>query len=664
AGPVDPDFRGQTDIYLDPALTETITVSRNRSYLDRPDTFANSVDDLLYSIAARALSRRLQRIQRSEDPPFRGVSISSGGFFEAADTTQIAVSSEAGEWKHGLDSAIDEVRRALQFGFSDAEVAEQIANMRTAFENSAANAATRSNGDYVGDAFEIARGDGIPASPDAGLAFFENTLPKITPRAVLEAYRARIGKLDDPLIRFTGKTAPVGGAEALRAAVSAAFAREVSPPEDNGTTQFAYTDFGPVGTIISDMRTDKLDIRTLQFANGVRLNLKPTDLEDDRISIQVSIDGGLMLATHDDPLAVELDGLLISGGLGKHSLDDLQSILAGRSVAGSFDTGLETFVSAVTTTPRDFDLQLQLFTAYVVDPGYRTEGLGPWRKSLDDFFARLGKTPGSAFGEASRAILSDNDPRFTRQPLEDYRELDFERLKSVISDRLAHGAIEIGIVGDFDEDEAIQNVARTFGALPMRESDFSPFDNGERIRDFTQDLGPFIITHGGEPDQAMIQLVWPTTDDEDTQRTSRLNLLERIVRLQLTEKLREELGQVYSPSVDSSQSGTYIGYGTFSIGASVDVSKIDAAKAAMTAVIEELRRTPPDADLIQRARQPVLEMFDNRLKSNAGWMSLVSRAQSEPEYIDIFTGAQQRYLGITGAELQVLAIEYLDPAKA
>ncbi|MGB7373116.1 M16 family metallopeptidase [Pontixanthobacter sp.] len=664
AGPVDGARKGQTDIYLDPALTETIVLARHFPYQDRPDTYDTRRETLLYSIAGRALGRRYQRLLRSEDPPFRGVNVSTVAFFDEAETAQISVSTEEGGWQRGLDAAIDETRRALQFGFSDSEIAEQVANLRTAYENAVANAGTRSNASFANEAIGIVRASSVPAGPVAGLERFGRMVDGLTAAEVTDVFRARTRDLTEPLIRFSGKSAPKGGGDALRRAVDAAFARAIAPPEDSAADKFAYTNFGAAGDIITDTRTDRLDIRTIRFANNVRLNLKPTDLEDGNIRIQVAIDGGLMLRTRNDPLAVEIGSLLTSGGLGRHSLDELQSVLAGRSVSGNFRSRSETFVSTSTTTKRDFELQMQLLAAYITDPGYRPEGLGPYRKSLDDFFARLGKTPGSAYSEASRAILSDNDPRFTRQPIDAYRTLDFQKLESVIGGRLRNGAIEIGIVGDFDEEEAIRFVASTFGALPEREADFRPYDGPARERSFTADRGVKTVEHDGEADQAIIRMVWPTTDDTDVELTSRMNLLSRVIRLQITEKLREELGQIYSSSVTSSQSGIYPNYGTFSIGASVDPAQLDAARDALIGVIADLRDNGPDTDVIQRARQPVLEAISNRLKSNGGWMALVNRAQSEPEDIANFLTATERYKSITREELQALAKQYLDPASA
>ena len=211
----------------------------------------------------------------------------------------------------------------------------------------------------------MARGDFVPTAPADALARFETVAAEATPAEVLAALRADSIALDEPLIRFSGKTAPEGGEAALRTAVEAAFARPVAPPQDMAAAEFAYTDFGTAGEVVEDSRTAALDIRTIRFANGVMLNLKPTDLADDRVTVQLNIDGGQMLASRADPLAVELTGLYTAGGLGKHSRDELQSILAGRSVGAGFGAGNETFAGGATTTPRDLELQLQLMAAYL-----------------------------------------------------------------------------------------------------------------------------------------------------------------------------------------------------------------------------------------------------------------------------------------------------------
>ena len=65
-------------------------------------------------------------------------------------------------------------------------------------------------------------------------------------------------------------------------------------------------------------------------------------------------------------------------------------------------------------------------------------------------------------------ILANNDPRSQTPPLEKLMALDWAQLKPVVADSFANGAIEIGVVGDIDEQAAIDAIAASFGALPKR----------------------------------------------------------------------------------------------------------------------------------------------------------------------------------------------------
>jgi zinc protease len=486
--------------------------------------------------------------------------------------------------------------------------------------------------------------------------------PLITPENVLAALKQELIPLDRPLIRFTGPAAPEGGEAALLAAWNEAMSAQLADDRAAGASEFGYTDFGPAGTVVSDTVEPVLGIRTVRFANGVMLNLKPTELQDDRVLVQLNLDGGNMLATRDNPLAMTLAGGLPVGGLGKHSQDDLQSLLAGRTVAMNFGADEETFGAGATTTPRDLELQLELLAALISDPGYRTEGEVQFRRNIANFFDRRDATPASALGNAREGIISDNDPRFSLQPEDDYLAANFAKLRADISDRLAHGAIELALVGDFDPDAAIAMVGRTLGALPVREAAFRPYAEN-RDRGFTADRTPRVIYHDGEASQALIEMTWPTRDDSDPVESAQLELLERVVTVELTDRLREELSKTYSPGAGAAQSRTYPGYGSFVIRSEIDVADVDAVRQAILETVAGLAAAPVEADVIKRARQPLLENIDNALKTNGGWMSLADRAQTEAERIERYSKSHDVVSAITAEQLQAVVKQYLDPPQ-
>lgn len=658
AGPIDVRRKGLTDIHVDPALPESVTISRITPWRDEPDTLANRRTERLRAVGYGIINRRLARLARGENAPFRGANFGTGDLFQDARITSLTITSADGAWQQGVLAAVQEINQALTYGFTQAEVDEQLANTRTALENAVQATATRSHSVFAGAALGLVSDERVPTTPEWQLAAFERIAPDITPQAAWQAVLDDAAPLDDPLIRFTGRLAPDGGESALRAAFIAGQSLPIAPPEDTGAQAFAYGDFGPPGTVVSDEVEPVLGLRTLRFANGVRLTLKQTTIRKDRVAFSLAVDGGDLMNTRDAPLRVALTNSLALGGLGRHSQDELASVLAGRSVAIGLSNATDAFTTSGTTTTRDLALQMQVLTALLTDPGYRREGEERFRKGIENYFATLDATPSRALGTAIGGILSDNDPRFTLQPKDAFLALDYDGLRDAIGDRLAHGAIELALVGDFDEQLAIAAVAATFGALPPREPAFNPREDA-RTRSFTAQRGPRTLTHTGEADQALLQWTWPTTDDSDHAETLRLGLLARVLRIALTDKLREDLGQAYSPSAGAGNSAYYRGYGTFSLSASVDIAEVDATRVAVAELLTDLRAAPVPADLIERARRPLLEEYDNALKDLSGWISLAARAQSEPERLERWRAAPDLIRAISPEDLHRTAQTWL-----
>jgi len=662
-GPIDIARSGATDIYLDDALDERVQLMRFTAWVERPDSAATRRANVLRQIGYAIINRRLQSLARGADAPFRGAGFGTSEVFEDARLTSLIIDTEDGGWQRGLEAAAVELRRALEFGFSEAEVQEQLARIRTALEDGASGSATRTNASLVSAALDLLDDDRTPSTPESALARFEDYAAEITAESALAAVLDDAAPLNAPLIRFQGRAAPEGGELALRTAWDAAASVAIAPPLEREAASFAYTDFGEAGEVVSDTRDDRFDFRLIRFANGVRLNLKQTDINKDRVSFRLTLDGGQLLETREEPLKTALVSTLPLGGLGAHSQDELETILAGRSVRLAISSQADAFRMSGSTTPRDLELQLQLLAAALTDPGYRPEGEERYQRSVQTFFASLDATPAEALSNSQGAILSDSDPRFSLQPREAYEQLTFAQLARDIGDRLQHGAIELALVGDFDEQAAIRTVASSLGALPLREPEFQPRE-AARQRPFTTTRGLRTITHSGESDQALVRMVWPTTDDSDFAVALRLEVLERIVQIKLQERLREDLGKSYSPSSSSSTSSTYRGYGTFTVTASIDVAEVEPTREAIRTMLEDLRSAAIDQDTLDRARQPLIERYDNLLKSLGGWMTLADRAQSESDRLDRFIIAKDLLQAIGPDELRDAALQYLAPDEA
>ena len=663
AGPFASPAAERTGVFLDPALSESVLVARAQNHRDPADTLAHRRDDLLLQIGVGIINRRLQHLARSPEPPYTGAYLQVGDIQREGRVTSLYVDGLSGQWRRSLIAATEEYARALEQGFTAAEVAEQLANITASTEAYATRADTRPDEDLVNQALSLVTNEAVPADPRRMLDWLRGESASITPASVMAALKAQTQSLEHPQIRFGGRQQPIGGEAALRKVYHEALATPLPVVVQGASAQFAYQDFGAPGAVVSDTREPLLGVRQIRFANGVRLNLKHTDLAKDQILVGVTLDGGQMLATRDNPLAVELVPMLRLGGLGKHSQDDLQSLLAGHVVSSGLTNTEEKFETLAATRRADLDLQLQLLAAQITDPGYRPEGERDFHNSVNTMLARMRSTPEGALGMQIGGILSDNDPRFSMASAEALYALNFARLRRDISDRLAHGAIEMAIVGDIDEDTAIAAVARTMGALPAREPDFRPYaDRRERV--FTADHTPRTIYHDGPKDQALVYVAWKTRDDNDPVEKQVLNMLDRTVRIQLSENLRQKLGKTYAPSASSHPSRVWKDYGVFAIEVPVAVQDVEVARKAVFETIAAMRDTAPSPDLMLRARAPLMEVFDATFKSNSGWMAQAISAQSKPTEIDRQLKAPLRLQKVVATDVQAAAQKYLTDAGA
>ena len=223
--------------------------------------------------------------------------------------------------------------------------------------------------------------DTVFATPSSGLARFETWAADVTPATVHEAFATHMG-VGSPLFFVSATEDEPGLADSVVEAWRESGKADVAPPEARKRLPFAYTRFGKPGRVVKDERLTDIGARLIAFDNNVRLNIRKTDFT--RNSVQVSLRlGHGALDLPETPFGLgSIMSAFGSGGLGKHSIDDLRAILQGRVASARFGMGGTSFGGTYSTTPADLELQLRLLAAYVTDPGYRPEAERRWRQNL------------------------------------------------------------------------------------------------------------------------------------------------------------------------------------------------------------------------------------------------------------------------------------------
>src|SRR3546814_2387683 len=128
----------------------------------------------------------------------------------------------------------------------------------------------------------------------------------------------------------------------------------VAPHKAQQAKSWAYSDFGKAGTVVSVGKPDLLGATTYTFANGVKLTVKQVDFNKNSISIGLLTGIGERNFSPDrvDPRYTAL-GAVVSGGLGKMTIDEASRALNGHLIGASLATLGQRFLLSGGTRPED-----------------------------------------------------------------------------------------------------------------------------------------------------------------------------------------------------------------------------------------------------------------------------------------------------------------------
>ena len=657
-GKVDLARPASFDTFIDPAVATTVNYTIARKWAEPADTLADRRQKMTEALAVALFNRRLDKIAHAEGSPLIGGAMVTEEQRDAARMTTVGIAAKDGAWKAALDTAEQEVRRAIEHGFTAAELKTQVADMGGALHMAAAQADTRSSSSLANAIVTVAGRDKFVTTPKFKEEQFLALAKTVTPAQVNAAFRD-LWTGSAPLIHVSGKQdVPT---QQLAAAFKASRAVAVAAPKASAAQAFAYDSFGKPGTIADDKRVADLGLRTLRFANNVKLNIKKTDFEAGKVRFLVRMgDGVLDLPRNEPGLASMMALTSAAAGVKKHSLEELKDMLAGKVVTVGASVTDNAFVATGATNAQNLALQMKVSAAYLLDPGFRPEAANQWANAVPVLEKQLDAQPETVSKLRLPALLAGGDERFGVPRAAVLSKRNFDEAKAAIAPVIASAPIEITIVGDVDEKTAIDAVAATFGALPTRKP--TGLAGAEaRKASFRADRSPIVLKHDGPADKALVQAVWPTADDSNYREVVGVELLKDVLDLMLTDSVREKLGDSYGVDVQSVMSDTFDGFGYLSASAVVAPDKTDEVQQAIAEAAAELRSKPISDDLLARARNPELEKADRNMRENGFWLAALSRSQSEPDRLDRIREKKKLLQSITAADLQKLAQKYVRP---
>lgn len=656
--------QGAIGYYRDPEITTSISLSLPRRYVKKPDTAANRRADTVRGLGNAMFSRRLSRIAEQPDAKFLGARASSGNVFDLVEGPSLSLRAAADQWQDALALGEQELRRAVMFGFGQAELDEVLARQLSGYRQAEARANTRPTvgrfGGLVQSITGAFAGERVLTHPSTRRQRFEAIADSVTVEEVWEAFKAEWEGYETPTIYLSTSEQLDDPQQAIKTALLAGQAIAVAPLDALDVGAFAYTDFGPPGTVVADEYQADVDAHLIKFENNVMLNFKQTDFEDKSIRMVVRLgDGALSIPRKDEGLRRLAQILLGTGGLEAHSEDDLATILAGKTVYAQYSLGraADAFVINGTTRPENIADQMNLMAAFATAPGFREDARQRYLRGLIDWFPTHDATPRSAGARYIPRLIRSGDERFGYSGLESFTAPTTEDVRAWIEPQLKDGVIEITMVGDIDKETAVREVARTFGALGTRKARRGKYPEMTRLTFPAGNDAPVIIPHAGEMNQVMYQVYWPSPDGTNAETRHRLRILRNVLRNRLTKVIREEEAAAYSPSVGLYYSSNFKDYGYMSVSLDLTPEKVKPIGALVMEIAADFQAQNITQDEFDRAIQPVIEDLDASLENNGFWLGALSDAQTTGESLEDARVRDGIYKSMTVEDVKQLAAQ-------
>ena len=625
----------------------------------RADTVEQRIKDLPMQLAIAMFDRRMERIVRRADAPFQGASIDKGTLFRASEPFSLYTVVTPEKWEEALTAAVGELRKAIQYGFTEAEIREATQTMLGRLDHAGktwGSIASNTMADALIDCLDEKKILTTPREDIRVLKLAAEQIskdPDVCRRALEKAFRA-----DDVKLMLSG-TLPAGVDKAkLREVFNKAMQQPVEKPVENTATTFAYEHIGEPGSVVSQETLEDIGVTKLVLSNGIKVNLKPADFMEGSICVSAAVDGGFMQSSNIKAgLHTFVDPVMSQGGLEAHSADELESLLAGKQVGGGFGASQDRFTFSGTTNANDFELQCKLLAAYIMHPGFRPDGETVLRRRIDSFYNRLETTPEGAYSMKMPRALFGEDIRFVLPKREELEAISTADVKSAVEKALQSGAMEVTIVGDFKVEEIIPIITRTFGAMPQRNAEFARIDDAARAVSFQPWGQRQFLHYNTQLDKTLVTQIRPAGNGMDYRRNRRLQVLTSIVREKLFDGLRAVLGESYSPSVrlvlnPDFKDAAYIS--STSAGVKGNREKVSAAMESICNGIGQGNITDED---VERALRPIITASEKNLRTAGYWLNNLSKLQSDSTKLEMLRDLQTDLKSITADEIRELAKE-------
>jgi zinc protease len=633
------------------------------NYPAYPDKKATTLGEyrkeLLHNLYASMLGSRLRELTQKENPPFVYAFAGFGNYAKNYNSFSVQGSTGTNDIKKGMDAALEELERAVRFGFTEPELERARKNTMSAYENSYNNRDKTESAMFADEYIRnFTDNESVPGISNE-FEQIKSLLPTITiaeVNAVADIFKNEKNRFSYVMGPEASATVKLPTTETIVALLDAkSNDKTIKPYEEKAIATALLTNTPKSGKITSSTKNALLGTTELVLSNGVKVSLKSTDFKADQILFSGSRYGGLTNYTLNDKYSAENAAMVVSSmGVGGFNPTDLKKSLAGKSVSVSPIISNYTSGFSGSSTIKDLETFFQLLYLYVREPRMDTALFKSVIQRGKAQVAMLGANPQVAFIDTLYRVLYNGNPLApTAVPkVANYEKIDLDRSLTIYKERLSDlGGMHISIVGSFDEKVMIAMLEKYVAGLPAVtkaayvDNKVKPFvgENNFQFKKGKEDKSLILgIMHGEVPYSEATAL--------------KLNGLSDAINIIITEEMREKIQGIYGGGTNVSFGKIPTGQFQFVLQLPCGPAKVDTLIAAFRSEMKSIAEKGIAESYLDKVKKAWIEKYKVDVKKNEYWLGALQEISRGERTADRVLNAEKYYNQITPVQIKEAAV--------
>lgn len=644
-----------------------ITIERVKKTPKQKDSLVFRKTLLTDQIANQMVQNRLNQMLGKQDTPFTEASIGSGIYLHHVNYTEISASCNPKNWQKTLENLEKTLRGCVTHGFLESELERVKKDMVSILENAVRSASTRNSNTLARQIIRSLNDERVFLSPEQEKNLFSDFIMGLTIKDVNGAIK-NLWKEDHRLILVTGnaqiETSGKPAEEIILAVYENSNKIPVTAALDKGKIKFPYLPIPEQkGTIINRKDMDDIGITTIDFENGVRLNMKKTDFKANEVLFCVSFGNGRSDEPEHAPgLSIIGEETLNESGFGSLDKNQIEQALSGKSISFTFSVTDEHFAFMGNTITRDIETLFQLLQAQITDVIFREDAFTLAQERYKQKYDALERSIDGAVALYGESFLAGGDSRFGLPPYETFKNLSLADIENWIGSSIKNDPLEISIVGDFDPEVIIETTSKYIASLPERTA-----------TDARRDISPLKFPQSGELNisvktevpKGLVMVSYLTDEFWYINRTRRLSALGAVFSERLRKEIREKMGAAYSTFAYNKSSEVFPHYGVFRAIAQINPDQADMVINEIERIASEISKNGVTPEELKLSIAPILTSIKDMQRTNHYWLnSVLIGSKKFPQQLEWCRTIMDDYASIEAREINNLAKIYFEADKA